>query len=354
MSSDDKTFTRTFRARGPLLVADDEMHLENDWWEWGQYVDLAQPDDQTVEREWTGFVRLKNLDGDASSRHIDLDGLTRGDPTGGSSNFQIDPQMKEPRISLGFTSVTYVLRRGESNQLGAIEIPGIRARTAREAMELARAHFNLLSVVLTFSLQLPLRESSVCVRPADAPNPAMWRVYHPWPNATLSPLQLQVLAPSVTLRLLALYAEGVQSSSVAYRFLTFFKIVDHVLNRSGALRRFHNNKYAKSDWHELQGTLSSDPTQYYDMDLVGKRYTAARDRYRDSELRNSIGHVLSTDLHFEPLDPQEAAHYRAASVVCRIMAHDLIQLVGLNAAEMGNLGATAEEMNAVLYPPASR
>jgi len=344
-------FTRSYNHQTPTSREDGKVSVEPGWWAWGQHVELYHDDDdQPCERAWVGFIRLANLDGDTSERNFELDSFLRGDIAGGTSNFIIDQSMKEPRISLGFNDAKYILHRGENDRLAAIELREIRASTAREAIEIVRVYFSQLSAFLIFALQLPLRYHSVCVHPSDESLPAISRVYSPWPDVRIQPASFRTDSLAIIFRLMLTYAEGVMSSSVAYQFFNFYKIVDHIITHGNALRNIQKERYQSASWTELNDKLPDEPTKYYDANLVGKKYTIARDRYRDSELRNAVGHILETESHFEPLDPVHAGHYRAAGTICRIMAHHLIRIVGANAAAMASQGATVEEMLQAFYP----
>jgi len=80
-----------------------------------------------------------------------------------------------------------------------------------------------------------------------------------------------------------------------------------------------------------------------------KTYRQTYDRYFKSDIRNSVAHVLATDDSFEPLDPEEAACFRAAATLFRFISHHLIRLAALNAKSLFAVGASATEMEAAFY-----
>jgi len=343
---------RRYQASTVPLEPGKPFEIKADWWAWGHHVEIATNSDKTPPDAWSAFFKLTKLDGDQTARNVDLDSLSRFEVDNGASNFSINPDMKEPRIKLGDLPVIFVLKRAENDYLGGIELEHFSAPDPRAAIEIALTYFNYLSSFLTLLFQLPLRYSSVTVRAVDDPSWVGYRLYHPWAEAQISAFNVEVPAASIVARLMTQYAEGVFANSRAYQFMCFYKLVDHILTRAGALRTIHD-RYPNTPWIELQDTLPEDPIKHFDIDLVGKRYTQARDRYRDTQLRNAVAHVLDNDTFFDPLDPVHASHYSAASIVCRFMAHHLIRIVANNAKMLLERGADAQELLTALYPPKS-
>jgi len=312
-------------------------------------VDVHVPQPLEGQDHWTAFFKLAKLDGDLSTRNVKFDPLLDHDVSGGASNYTIDPAMTEPRMSIDGLPVVFVLRRGDDDQLAGIEIIEVVAGNYSNAINLATAYFNHLNSLLTFIFQLPLRYGSITVHLTDDRTKAYWRLYHPWADAQLQPFKLGIPGAPTISRFVFLYAEGVISNSRPYQFLCFFKIVDHILKRAAALRSVHDG-FPSATWIELQDLLPEDPVKFCDADLVGRKYTYARDRYEQTELRNAVAHILPTEKTFEPLDPVHASHYRAAAVVCRIMAHHLIRIVGNNCGAMIEAGAPVGDLLGALFP----
>ena len=89
-----------------------DFRLAIDWWGWGDHVEVVTQPDDVEQSEWVAYFRLANLDGDLSNRNINFDALSSFDLAEGASNFTIDKSMKEPRIKIGGSPVTYVMRSG--------------------------------------------------------------------------------------------------------------------------------------------------------------------------------------------------------------------------------------------------
>lgn len=341
---------RRFYSQPVPIEPGKPFKIEAGWWGWGHYVEFG-PDQQEADsdREWVAFFKLVKMDGDLSGRHLDLDALARFEIGDAESNYAIDRGMKEPRIKIGELPVVFVLRRAsDKDHLGGVEIHQIAAPSSKAAVELALAYFNYLSALMTMMFQIPLRHAALVVHPSELVAPLRYRVYHPWADWQFSAFNMTIPATPLIARLLTLYAEGVASNSHAYQFLCFYKIVDHVLDHAGALRLFHD-RYPSAPWVELQDVLPEDPIKFFDADLVGKKYTQARERYRTTELRNAIAHILPNGEYLDPLDPIHASHYSAASIVCRFMAQHLIRIVGNNAKALIEAGANAQEIMDLLF-----
>lgn len=347
----EENLERRYRSEPlPPMEPNKQSKIEADWLGWGDFVTLAVAnEDDAPDAHWNAFFRLAKIDGDFSSTFVDFDKLLAGDLEDGTSNFTIDPSMKDPRLSITGIPVPFILKRSVDDHLGGIEIEAIKANNSYDALNLALAYFSLASAYLSLAINLPLRYKAARVRRADG---TVWRlrVYHPWPEAQLQSLSFQIPAIPVAGRLITMYAEGVNTNSAAYRFLCFYKVVDHIIHRAGALRTHWASNYPTATWHELNGTLPEKPIDRFDLDLVGKQYTEVRKRYMETELRNAVAHVINTEATFEPLDPEHASHYRAAGAVCRFIAQHLIRLVAINCQAMLDQGATVADLNKVLYP----
>jgi hypothetical protein len=66
----------------------------------------------------------------------------------------------------------------------------------------------------------------VCLEGAGA------TMFMPWPEAEITASGFEMPA-GMAMRLLLMYADGATSNSHVYRFLCFFKVVDHVLRVGG-------------------------------------------------------------------------------------------------------------------------
>jgi hypothetical protein len=347
-------FERRFVSeRLPETGADESRKIVTDWLGWGDYLD-AQVDGVVVPAgKWNAFFRLTKVDGDLSATTIDFDELMRSEVGNGRSNFTIDPSMAEPRIGFPEIPVPLILRRTSDNYLAAIQFHDFDADDYHDAVMTARTYFNIVSAQFSFLFHIPLHYSAACVSRADGVQNYGFRFHYPWPEVQLSAFGVETFS-GVAGRLITLYAEGVQSNSNAYRFMCFYKIVDHILSKGGRLHALRNKHYPAAVWLEFNAILPAEPVSRYDADLVGKKYTYARDRYQQTRLRDAVAHVLHTSDAFEPLDPDHAAHYRAAASVCRLMAHHLIRIVGVNCKALGELGASNEELMEVFFPHTSR
>ena len=305
-------FEREFR---PVRVetGGPTFEIPTDWLGWGDYIEVNFAADAHGDGPWKAFFLLARLDGDLSNRFVNFDEIRAHALDGCSSNFRISPAMADPRISLAGVPIPFVLRRGQNDVLAAIELHDFEATDVSDAAMLARTYFNYLSATFAYAFNLPLRFRALHVERSNEPAEYAVRLFMPWAEAEISPFGFEVPA-GVASRLLLMYADGVMSNSQVYRFLCFFKVVDHVLRVGGpALRKIREKRFSKAPWLNFDDVLPEDPIARYDAALVSKTYCKAYERYSRTQLRNAVAHVLATDETFEPLDPVHESHYRAGA-----------------------------------------
>jgi hypothetical protein len=347
-----KIFKRTF-VRATIHPTDGKsFEIPADWLTWGSHVDLQIGSGTGGSgNKWTAWFQLVLLDGDLSSRILDSDKVRAHPTDSGSSNFTLDAKMTEPRMRIDGVPVPFILHRGNNAVLAAVEVRDYDAEDLDEAVALGRAYFNYLNATFVFLFHLPLKYRISHIARVDNADEYDVRAYMPWPEGMpLGTLGFEMPA-GIASRLVLTYAEGAMSNSQAYRFLCFFKIVDHVYRVGGPqLRKLREQRFASATWLDLNDVIPQDPFERFDKEAVGETYSKTYDRYFQSDIRNSVAHVLATDEAFEPLDPEEAAHYRAAATLFRFMSHHLIRLVALNAKSLVASGASAADLEAAFYP----
>ena len=346
-----KIFQRTFEHAMIHPEAGVPFNIPGDWLTWGDYVDLQVAAGTGSGDKWGAWFQLVLLDGDVSNRNVDIDRVRAHPVEDGSSNYVLDATMAEPRMRLEGVPVPFILHRGKDNILAAVEVRDYTASDLPEAIVLGRVYFNYLNAMFIHLFQLPLKYRLVHVARVENPEEYAMRNYMPWPEG-MPIASFGFEAPAgIASRLLLMYAEAVMSYAQAYRFLCFFKIVDHVFRVGGPrLRKLREERFASAPWLDLNETLPEDPIKHFDKMAVGETYGKTYDRYFQSDIRNSVAHVLSTTEAFEPLDPEEASHFRAAATVFRFISQHIIRLVALNAKSLIAAGATGEELEATFYP----
>ena len=314
-------------------IGGEPFQIPADWLTWGDFIDLqigvGAGGGSTA---WSAWFQLVPLDADISNRNLDFDKVRARPVESGSSNFMLDATMLEPRMRLDGVPVPFILHRGNGDALAAVEIRDYEAKDLDEAVVLGRAYFNYLNAMFVYLFQVPLKFRLLHVARVDNAAEYAIRTYMPWPEGmSLGAYGFETPA-GISSRLLLMYAEGVMSNSQAYRFLCFFKIVDHVIRVGGpGLRKYREEQFASAAWLDLNDILPRDPIERFDVEAVGKTYRQTYDRYFKSDIRNSVAHVLATSDAFEPLDPEEAAHFRAAATLFRFISHHLVRLAALNA-----------------------
>jgi len=198
---------------------------------------------------------------------------------------------------------------------------------------------------------VPLKYRLLHIASIDGKEEYSIRTYMPWPSGMPISNGGFEMPAGIASRLLLMYAEGVMSNSQAYRFLCFFKIVDHAFRVGGPnLRRFREENFPSCPWLDLNNVLPQEPIERFDKTAVGKTYLQTYDRYFKSDIRNSVAHVLATGDAFEPLDSEEAAHFRAAATLFRFIGQHLIRLISLNAKSLSAAGASGVDLEAAFYP----
>lgn len=345
-----KSFKRTYSRAAIHPEAGVPLEIPGEWFAWGDFVDL-QVGAGVGDGRWSAWFQLIRLDGDLSNRNFDLDSVRSRPVEDGTSNYTIDATVEKPRVRVEGVPVPVILHRGKENVLGAVEVRDYVATDLIEAAALGRAYFNYLNAMFIYLFRLPMKYRLMHVARVDQVEEYAIRTYMPWPDGLqLAPSTFETPA-GITSRLLLTYAEGVLSNSQAYRFLCFFKIVDHVFRKGGPrLRMLRGERFQSVPWIELNGVLPQHPIERFDMEAVGKTYSKTYDRYVQSNIRNSVAHVLPTNEAFEPLDPEEASHFRAAATVFEFISRHLIGIVALNAKSLAAAGATGEELEAAFYP----
>lgn len=346
-----KIFKRAFVHATVHPEAGVPFEIPGDWLTWGDFVDLQVGRGTGSGDRWSAWFQLVVLDGDVSNRNLDLDKVRARSVEDGSSNYAIDATLADPRVRIEGVPVPFILHRGKGNVLGAVEVRDYAATDLGEAIMLGRVYFNYLNAMFIYLFQLPLKYQLVHVARVDNLEEYVIRNYMPWPDGMpIASFGFEVPA-GIASRLLLMYAEGVMSNSQAYRFLCFFKIADHLFRVGGPqLRRLREERFDSVAWVDLNDVLPQDPIERFDKEAVGETYSKTYDRYFQSDIRNSVAHVLSTNDAFEPLDPEEAGHFRAAATVFRFISQHLIRIVALNAKSLIAAGATGEELEAAFYP----
>lgn len=140
--------------------------------------------------------------------------------------------------------------------------------------------------------------------------------------------------------LLAGLADGRRSTSVFYRFLAFFKIVESFIERlQPALTK--ECAYAGVPFDKFDLTLPDDPIGKVSPPLVGMKYTAYRDRVQ-GEIRDVIAH-LDPAADIVPFDVQAESRVTTASIVLHYIAMNIVEFVERSLTTLAKIDPTKAE-----------
>jgi hypothetical protein len=199
-------------------------------------VESPEPPDRDADpdRSFVAAIRRKRLGEKATLPGlIGIDTLARGD-----SNFLLSDQT-EPRrmtVTVGDRRIetTIALVANDEGRLGGaiVEVP--KAKSPRTAYQVARTAFNGLQMQLAFEQDLSINEAAIAVWEVNG-NTFVMCASVGFPDLLLN---LESKMPSAIMqRLIAPYADALNSDSPYYSFLICFALIEFMLNSwIGAIR----------------------------------------------------------------------------------------------------------------------
>jgi len=210
--------------------------------------------------------------------------------------------------------IDFFVAENESKQIVSI-MAGCFKSTYREAFEFAYPH--LLRIFSQWSFRFRRPVSLYETRVIDKRHRATWGIPPICPNTLPS-----LTVPMVTLSnaslssLVAVFREGMNATSSAHRFLSYFKILEAYpsggpfgeTNRASKSLKREVQRQSPTVTLELMAGAFSEP---HHREFVGKKATWCRDRL--NALRNAVGHPFVDGNQYIDLDSVEGQAQLATS-----------------------------------------
>lgn len=335
INSNDFVFRETFVAQSDTYSVDfSAFH----WSMRGQQVNFTlceEPVDDKRESAFKLFVRLSTSAFNVPFKTMELTDeviASTGESfiDGGSNapNFQFD--VLAQRLDLK------PIANG-AGRLGGFVSSDLTGRFG-DIIVLAKEITNIVLLGLVAPTKSPCFLDTLHICSADKKQRYYRTIAHYDVSAPLNrPLTIAALVPMITL-----FAEGIRATSVFYRFLCFYKIVEQLIDRVGPILTQIGSSMGL-DPLRLNGIVPFPDFDKIAPQATGKKFTVVRSDYQD-KYRNVIAHFdLSSPI--QPFSQKAEAEVQVASAVMLFAADTMLKDVHSYINELKHRGCSVETID---------
>lgn len=316
MADYQRFFQEEFTGPESGLYAFDLSSLH--WSMWGQQINYELSEkgvDPKRRSKYDIFVRLGTTPFSVAPETLELsaDEIKRT----GDSCFDASAETMVFEFGVDGQRIRFNPISNANARLAGFESHDIES-TLGEAIVIAKQAVNNILLSLVAPTRTPCFLDQIHIRSTDGKQRYYRTIAHfPLTAPANRPLTISALVPTITL-----YAEGIRASSVFYRFLCFYKIVEQIIDTVAPALTRAGASVAEGPL-KFNVTIPSPEFDSIAPNLIGKKVTAVRSDFQ-KEYRNVIAH-FDLNSPIQPFFLEAEAALQVASAVMFFAADALLK-----------------------------